>query len=128
MIEINSGIVCNIILKAREINIVDELNWPDEENELSDTEWKENLAEYQDDKSYQELESLIADLEPDQQLQLIALMYLGRGDYKEDEWVAAIVQANTVPIEARTDYLLSKPMLADYLEEGLSILGYSCDI
>jgi hypothetical protein len=54
-------------------------------------------------------------------------MYIGRGDYKESEWPAALEQALTVPIEARPDYLISKSMLSDYLSEGLAIFGFSCE-
>jgi 3-phenylpropionate/cinnamic acid dioxygenase small subunit len=127
MVEINSGIICNIILKAREINIADDLTMNSDHIDISDTEWKQILAEYQDDDSYIELKSLINDLEPDQQQQIIALMYLGRGDFKENEWRLAMEQALTIPIPSRADYLISKTMLADYLEEGLAMLGYSCD-
>ena len=127
MIEINRGIICNIIFKAREINIADDLTMPNEAEEQSDTEWKQSLVEYKKDESYLELQALIVDLEPDQQVQVIALMYLGRGDFSQSEWTAALDQARTVPVISRADYLLSKSMLADYLEEGLSILGYSCD-
>ena len=125
--EINSGIVCNIILKAREINIEDDLKLPDDEKNLSDTEWKELLSEYQQDLSYLELKDLINELEPDQQQHIIALMYVGRGDFDKEEWPAALLQALTIPTSSRADYLISKSMLADYLEEGLSVFGYSCD-
>ncbi len=128
MVEINSGIISNIILKAREINIADDLKMPDSQNDLSDTEWRQAKAEYQEDESTLELKALITDLESDQQLQVIALMYVGRGDFKENEWNAALTQARTIPAQTRADYLLSKPMLADYLEEGLSLFGYSNDI
>lgn len=127
MLEINTGIICNIILKAHEINIADDLKMPEEQDELSDTEWKQILAEYQEDESYLELKTLISDLEPDQQLQVIALMYLGRSDFDKNEWFNALAQANTIPVSSRADYLISNPMLADYLEEGLSIFGLSCD-
>ncbi len=127
MIEVNGGIISNIIIKAREINIIDDLTLPANKAELSDTEWKQSLAEYQTDESFLELKSLIRDLEPDQQLQIIATMYLGRGDFKINEWADALEQANTIPVESRADYLISKSQLADYLEEGLTILGYSCD-
>jgi hypothetical protein len=128
MIEINSGIISNIILKAREINIADDMNMPSDFNEISDNERKQRIAEYQEDASYLELKALLTDLEPDQQLQVIAIMYLGRGDFSKDEWVAALEQALTIPVKSRIDYLLLKPMLADYLEEGLSILGYSYEL
>jgi len=128
MLEINQGIICNIIKKAREINIADDLVLPEERADLSDTEWKQALAEYQDDLSYLELKDLINELEPDQQEDIIALMYIGRGDFAESEWKAARQQARTVTHSSRADYLISKSMLADYLTEGLAAIGYdACD-
>jgi len=128
MLEINQGIVCDIIKKAREINIVGDLSLPEERDDLSDTEWKQALAEYQDDLSYLELKDLINELEPDQQENIIALMYVGRGDYTKNEWKAACQQARTVKQTSRADYLISKSMLADYLAEGLAAMGYdACD-
>jgi len=128
MLEINQGIVCDIIKKAREINIAGDLSLPEELDDLSDTEWKQALAEYQDDLSYLELKDLINELEPDQQENIIALMYVGRGDYTKNEWKAACQQARTVKQTSRADYLISKSMLADYLAEGLAAMGYdACD-
>jgi hypothetical protein len=112
MLEINQGIVCNIIKKAREINIVSDLTLLEDRDDLSDAEWKQALAEYQDE------------LEPDQQEDIIALMYIGRGDYTKHEWKDARQQALTVKITSRADYLISKNMLADYLTEGLAALDY----
>jgi hypothetical protein len=127
MLEINKGIICNIIYKAREINIAEDLVLPEDEDNLSELEWKQILAEYQNDLSYLELKNLINDLEPDQQKKVIALMYLGRGDFDRSEWQLALNQAVTVPVSNRADYLISKNMLADYLREGLAIFNYSCD-
>ena len=123
MLEINQGIVCNIIKKAREINIVSDLTLLEDRDDLSDAEWKQALAEYQNDLSYIELKDLINELEPDQQEDIIALMYIGRGDYTKDEWKDARQQARTVKRTSRADYLISKSMLADYLTEGLEALG-----
>ena len=78
-----------------------------------------------DDDSYSELVSTINDLEPDQQISLVALMWLGRGDYTFDEWNEALAQAADVHNERTADYLIATPLLSDYLEEGLSIHGYS---
>ena len=128
MLEINQGIVCNIIKKAREINMADDLALPEERDDLSDAEWKQALAEYQDDLSYLELKDLINELEPDQQEDIIALMYIGRGDYTKNEWKAARQQARTIKSTSRADYLISKNMLADYLSEGLVTIGCNaCD-
>lgn len=127
MFTINQGIICNIILKAREINIADDLNLSEEKDDLSDAEWEQLLAEYQNDLSYQELKDLINELEPDQQQDVIALMYIGRGDFTKNEWKDARHQAHAIKIKNRSYYLISKSMLADYLTEGLAAFGYSCD-
>lgn len=127
MFDINQGIVCNIIKKAREINIAYDLVLPEERDDLSDAEWKQLLVEYQDDLSYLELKDLINELEPDQQEDIIALMYIGRGDFTKNEWINARQQARTIKSASRADYLISKPMLADYLTEGLAVFGYSCE-
>jgi len=57
---------------------------------------------------------------------LVALIWLGRGDYDLEEWEDAVQDA----LEARTDrtweYLLAHPLVADYLEKGLIQHGYAC--
>jgi hypothetical protein len=80
-----------------------------------------------DDASREELVATIADLEPDQQIELVALMWLGRGDFDVAEWDDAVAEA-TRAYNARTaDYLIATPMLADYLLEGLDQHGYEAD-
>lgn len=127
MFEINQEIICNIIKKATEIDIAEDVLPDEDRNDLSDAEWKQALAEYQDDESYAELKNLINDLEPDQQQDVIALMYIGRGDFETNEWQAALAQARTIPGSRCADYLISKKMLPDYLSEGLARFKLSCD-
>ena len=71
-----------------------------------------------------ELESTIADLEPDQQVELVALMWLGRGDYDLEEWDEAKRDAAAAYNARAASYLIATPLLADYLEEGLALHGY----
>jgi hypothetical protein len=125
MMEINKGIVCNIIEKAKEIDIAEDIKSPDDPSELSDVEWNQLLAEYQNDWRYIELRNLINELEPDQLQSVVALMYIGRGDFEKNEWSAALKQARTIPSSNCADYLISKNMLADYLTEGLVKFNFS---
>lgn len=74
-----------------------------------------------------EFSSTISDLEPDQQQAVVALMWLGRGDFSIDEWEDALDQARSSWTLHTADYLLSTPLLADYLEEGLAMHGYEDD-
>jgi hypothetical protein len=81
MFKINQENICNIIKKSREINISDDVTLPEDQADLSDAAWEQIFIEYQNDSSYQELKNLINKLEPDQQQDVIALMYIGRGDF-----------------------------------------------
>jgi hypothetical protein len=69
----------------------------------------------------------IKDLEPNQKATLVALMWLGRGDYTLDDWEATMEEATDNLTDHTGAYLMGHPLLADYLLEGLSQHGYSCD-
>ena len=71
------------------------------------------------------MKSTIEDLEPDQQVQLVALMWLGRGTFSTEEWEDALQEAGDSWNENTANYLIGTPLLANYLEEGLVQLGYS---
>jgi hypothetical protein len=77
------------------------------------------------DPVYAELKATIDDLEPDQQVSLVSLMWLGRGDFAIDEWARALADARESWNERTADYLIGTPLLADYLAEGLDQLGYA---
>ncbi|QLH41432.1 MAG: DUF3775 domain-containing protein [Coxiellaceae bacterium] len=124
MLNINPEIVCDIIAKAREFHAKEGVSFS---NSSYDADWSQILADHKDDLTYQEVKSAIDDLEPDQQMTLVALMYIGRGDYTVDEWDEAYKEAEEGWTNHTADYLLSKPLVADYLQEGLSQFGYSCD-
>ncbi|MGD2168384.1 MAG: DUF3775 domain-containing protein [Gammaproteobacteria bacterium] len=78
-------------------------------------------AEFHDpeDPIYIELKSVIDDLEPDQQVRLVALMWLGRGDFDIDDWEQAVSRAGEAWNERTAEYLVHTPLLADYLSDGL---------
>ena len=85
------------------------------------------LIDYPDDATYVEIRSFLESLNADELVDLVALTWLGRGDYTKEEWASAIGQAEYASNERTPEYLLGTPLLADYLEEGLSQLGYSCE-
>lgn len=69
-----------------------------------------------------ELKSVIEDLEPDQQVRLVALMWLGRGDFDLDDWNQALSRAGEAWNERTAEYLVHTPLLADYLRNGLELI------
>jgi hypothetical protein len=70
---------------------------------------------------------MIRDLELDQQDNLVALMWVGRGDFTAAEWQSALDAASARRSSHTADYLIASPLVASYLEEGLTLLGYSCE-
>ena len=63
----------------------------------------------------------------DEQANLVALAWIGRGTFEKEELDEAVETARAERINATANYLLGIPLLADYLEEGLEKLGYSVD-
>ncbi|WP_052117611.1 DUF3775 domain-containing protein [Legionella norrlandica] len=128
ILNINPETVCLIIAKAKEFHAKEEVTFseqtPDSEYEY---DWSQILADHVDDLSYIEVSKAIEGLDPNQQTDLLALMYIGRGDFDVSEWSAAHREASNNLLPNLTDYLFSKPLIAYYLEKALESLGYSCD-
>lgn len=127
MLDLNPETVCRIIDKAHEFHAKEQVVIPEEPANPSGDWARQVLADHADDPTYRELKSMIEDLEPDQQVSLVALMWLGRGDFDESEWNDALAQARESWTEHTADYLIATPLVADYLDEGLAALGYSCE-
>jgi Protein of unknown function (DUF3775) len=70
---------------------------------------------------------VLESLNLDEREELLALMWLGRGDYTAADWPEALRQARDSGMATETDYLVGTPLLADYLEEGAAALGLSLD-
>lgn len=127
MLDVSTDIVRGIIDKAREFHAKEGVVIPERAGSPSDDWALQVLANHAGDYTYQELRNTINDLEPDQQTQLVALMWMGRGDFEEDEWEEAVNEAGESWNPRTAEYLIATPQLSDYLEEGLSMLGYHGD-
>ncbi len=119
--------VCYIAVKAREFDVKEAVSEMDLGSNPSDEQMREVLADYEDDPVFEELRSLLGSLNVEELTNLIALVWMGRGDYSADEWEAALEEARGAVDEKAPEYLLGIPLLADFLEEGLAALGYSCE-
>jgi len=119
--------VCFIVVKAREFDAKDVLTEPDPGSNPSDDMEAAVLEEHEDDPVAEEISSLINSLSEDEQIDLVALTWLGRNDYSSADWPTVRAEAAREHNERTASYLLGMPLLSDFLEEGLSILGYSCE-
>ena len=72
-----------------------------------------------------ELSGFIRGLNVDEQIDLVALMWLGRGDGDLDSWRDLRAEASRAHNNRTASYLIGTPMLADYLEEALTQFGKS---
>lgn len=122
--DLNPETVQFIIERAREFQVTEEATILENPLSSSGDLAQEISADHTDDPTYQEIKTTIDDLEPDQQVTLVALMWLGRGDYSADEWDSAVETAKDSWNERTAEYLLGTPLLADFLSEGLDELGY----
>ncbi len=127
MLELNPEVVCDIIDKAREFHAQEAVVIPEEPLSPADDWALQVLADHEDDLTFQEVRTAVNDLETDQQITLVALMWLGRGDYTEDQWDEALTDAEAGWTPRTAEYLMSTPLVADYLSEGLALLGYDCE-
>jgi hypothetical protein len=119
--------VCYLIVKAREFGVKVEPDDPESGSNPSDDREIDVLEDFADDPTFEELSSALASLNEDESLDLVVLTWIGRGDYTVADWQEAREQAEEIPLGDRPRYLLGTPLLGDFLETGLSELGYSCD-
>ena len=119
--------VCFIIIKAKEFDAKDEVTEPDPGSNPSDDKGAAVLEEHEDDPVVEELTSLINSLSEDEQIDLVALAWLGRDDYSAGDWPTLREEAARAHNQRTAQYLLGTPLVGDFLEEGLSMLGHSCE-
>jgi len=124
---ISSEKVCFIIVKARGFDAKDEVSEPDPGSNPSDDKDIAILEDHEDDPVVEEMTSFIDCLSEDEQIDLVALTWLGRDDYSASDWQSVREEAARAHNQRTASYLLGTPQLGDFLEEGLSTLGYSCE-
>lgn len=123
--------VCHVISKSREL-VADIHELEDEGHAAGDDVMKDDLPEEDsggDTQSpeYEELKEFLTGLNEDEQFELIALAWVGRGTFTADDWDEALDTARDEHARNPVKYLLGMPLLADYLEEGLSEFDLSCE-
>lgn len=70
-----------------------------------------------------ELDEFIEAMNEDEQAELVALMWIGRGAFEADDWDEALRTAHAQATTPTGAYLQGSPHLADHLQAGLDALG-----
>jgi Protein of unknown function (DUF3775) len=126
MLQIAPEKVAYVIVRAREFD-VKVAPWDDHGRGERENEVESILEDTPGDVTADELKQFIDGLNVDEQVSLVALMWIGRGTYESEELDSAIAMARSERVNKTSAYLLGVPLLADYLEEGLQKLGYSAE-
>jgi hypothetical protein len=119
--------VCFLIVKAREFDVKVEPDDPDPGSNPTDDGEVDVLEDRRDDPTFAELMGTLEALNDDELSDLVAMTWIGRGDYDVDDWEEAKEQAMQRGTKGTAEYLLGTPLLGDYLESGFTDLGYSCE-
>jgi len=113
-----------LVLKVRAFMGKEDTEVPDEGSNPTDDEMPSSaFQEDGDDLSREEVMEEIRGLDPRQQAELVALMWLGRDEGAPEEFGDLVRQAATrreVPTE---NYLLDHPLVAEHWLEGMERLG-----
>jgi hypothetical protein len=120
--------VCFVISKAREL--VTELR--DIEEDTGDEQIRGDLPEddlpnYISTPEHDELKEFIDSLSEDEQMDLIAIAWIGRGMFTAEDWDEAVETAREEHPKNAASYLVGQPLLAEELESGLEELGLECE-
>jgi len=77
------------------------------------------------DRAEGELRGFIDQMTEDEQAELVAVMWIGRGSFEAEEFQDALETAYAEATTPCADYLIGTPHLSDNLENGLDALGIS---
>jgi hypothetical protein len=116
--------VAYIIVKAKEFDAKDVLTDPGDSSDATDDKMMSVLEDHANDPVRDELVSFINDLDDDEQVDLVALAWLGREDNSQGDWTELHAEARRAHNKRTAAYLLGMPLLGDFLADGLATLGY----
>ena len=123
-LEISPTKVGFVIVKAREYSAKVGA-WDD--SATSDHDADSILEDFAGDSTVLELKEFIHDLNDDERVSLVALAWIGRGSFTPEEFEEAMDTARSEQTNRIEDYLVSIPLLPNYLEDALDKLGYSVE-
>lgn len=127
MLDINPENVCRLVELAREFHAKESVVLPEDASHSLDELPLDVLESHEGDLVLDEFRAVVNDLDPSQQQEVVALLWLGREDDTIEEWDALLKVAREEWTTSTADYLIAHPMLADFLQDGLAQHGYSCE-
>jgi len=121
--ELDRETLAYIVLKARAFDALLPSDDPSDGSDAADDRFVDALEDEADNPAQRELRSAIVSLNSDTRAQLVALAWLGRGDYEASDWREAVSAARERAQGSTARYLMGIPLLGDYIEDGADKLG-----
>jgi hypothetical protein len=123
--------VCALIEAARELagkvpSTAGDRTTTGDDSKLATINEPEGIGEDEDARRRETVE-FIAGLNVEEQTDLLALIWLGRGDYDIAEWDDALEEAEARIAARDPDYMIGDASLPEYLGDGLDAFGRTCD-
>ena len=112
-----------LIVKAREFDVKEGASDPDSGSNAADDKMVDVLEDNGDDPVVREITGFINAMTEDEQIDLVALIRLGRGDGSIEEWEDLRRETSDGGNNGTASYLLGEPLVSDYLAEGLDAFG-----
>ena len=130
-LRISSEKVCAFIEAAREVagkvpSTAGDRTTTGDDSRLVTLEEPEGIGEDEDARRGEMVE-FVAGLNVEEQVDLLALIWLGRGDYDISEWDDALTEAEARIAARDPDFMIGDAALPEYLGGGLEAFGWSCD-
>src|SRR5512134_2106935 len=97
MLTVDPERVCYLIVKAREFDAKMEPELSDPGDNPIDDADREILFDYPDDPTVEEIKACLESLNVDEAAEVLALVWIGAGDYDAGEWRQAVAAARDDP-------------------------------
>ena len=130
-LRISTEKVCDFIEAAREVagkvpSTAGDHTTTGDDSKLVTIEDYPGEGPFDQDGRRREMVEFIAGLNVDEQVDLLALIMLGRGDYDIEDWDVAVAEAQGRIAARDPDFMIGDAALPEYLGDGLEAFDKSC--
>jgi hypothetical protein len=125
-LRINSDKVCQFLEAAREVAGKIPATTGDRTSSGDDSPLTFMEDDGGQDPVHQQMVEFVGGLNVEEQVDLLALIYLGRGDFGLGEWDDALTEARDRIGAGNAEFMIGDRALPAYLEEALDAFGKTC--
>jgi hypothetical protein len=127
-LDLSPAYIARLVFMARGVQSREGLTDPQSGSNPTDDKSIDALQDSPSDLTRRELEQEIRGLAGGERDELVALFWIGRGDYEPDDWATALRTAGGRRETPSERYLLGHPLVGDYWADGLQRLGIEMPI